>query len=525
MLGVLAPSASVSAQCGDPSAQSCCAPSEFPGCSDTSCCTVVCGIDPVCCEVEWDAACVLLAREVCDPLCAVADLSGTLPFGEPQINACFGVAVDWSPVESGTTAPLLAIGSHLRNDWQAPDGPDVLNAGAVSVFRRIGGVWSPETLLYSTSGTSNTYFGRSLAIAEGPGPDLLAVGAYRNSQQGFQRGAVEVFTSSVPGSWTASQTLRPGSGSVNNEWFGFDVDAAHVPGGDGDTIAVGAPRSLGSERGAVYLFRRNGKEWSRNCKVIPLNSSSYNQSLFGWSIALQPNIAEGAGGKPLLLPYKMLVIGAPGFNGTRGRVFVLSIRLNDTWEDDPGSGQAMPNKTLTLPSSLDAGDRYGASVATASRFIAAGIPGRDEDRGAVAIWERTGNGSGTGDYAFRTLIEGSSNAPLEPGAKFGDAVSLREWGDGSVLLMVGARGDGALGAQAGSVHFFRWLPGAPTTEWISLGSSYGPEPQIGAQFGFSVAAGDAGGVAGSPFQNTFIEVKGKKPTLLLNTGTAADLVP
>jgi len=524
-LGGLLPCGAAAGQCGDPGTGSCCAPSEIPGCTDAECCGIVCGVDPSCCVVEWDAACVLLARNACDPLCADVDLPGTAPFGEPQINAAFGVAVDWSPVESGTSAPLLAVGSYLRNDWQEPDGPDVLNAGAVSVFRRVDGLWTPEALLHSTSGASNTYFGRSLAIAEGPLLDVLAVGAYRNSQQGVQRGAVEVFTSSAAGVWSASATLRPGSGSVTNEWFGFSLDAGHVPGGDGDTLAIGAPRSLGSERGAVYLFRRDGKAWIRDCKVIPLNSGSYDGSRFGWAVALQPNVAEGAGGKPLLLPYKMLAIGAPGFNGTRGRVFVLSIRLEDTWEDDPGTGQAVPNKTLTLPFGLDPGDRYGESVATASRFIAVGIPGRDENRGEVVIWERTGNGTGTGDYVLRTALTGPPGPALPPASRFGGAVSLREWSDGSVLLMVGARGDDEFGAQSGSVHFFRWQPGNAASEWDFLGTSYAPEPEIGAQFGFSVAAGDAGGVAGAPFQNTFIEVKGKKPTLLNNAGAAANLVP
>jgi len=524
-LGGLLPGGVAAAQCGDPGAGSCCAPSEIPGCTDAECCGIVCGIDPSCCVVEWDAACVLLARNACDPRCDDADLPGTAPFGEPQINAAFGVAVDWSPFEAGTAAPLLAVGSYLRNDWQAPQGPDVVNAGAVSVFRRVEGLWSPQALIHTTSGVSDTYFGRSLAIAEGPELDVLAVGAYRNSQQGFQRGAVEVFTSSVPGVWTASQVLRPGSGSVNNEWFGFSLDAGHVPGGDGDTIAIGAPRSLGSERGATYIFRRDGKSWTRDCKIIPLNSGSYDDSRFGWSVALQPNVTEGIGGKPLLLPYKMVVIGAPGFNGTRGRTFVLSKRLGDTWEDGVDTGQAVPNKTLTVPISLAAGDRYGASVATASRFIAVGLPGRDENRGAVAMWERVGNGSGTGAYVFRDLLSGPPDGELPPGAKFGDAVSLREWTDGSVLLMVGARGDDAFGNQSGSVHFFRWMPGTPAAQWEFLGTSHGVEPQIGAQFGFSVAAGDAGGVAGAPFQNTFIEVKGKKPTLLINTGAAANLVP
>lgn len=36
-----------------------------PGCLDSSCCNGVCAADPVCCQGEWDSACVSLARSLC----------------------------------------------------------------------------------------------------------------------------------------------------------------------------------------------------------------------------------------------------------------------------------------------------------------------------------------------------------------------------------------------------------------------------------------------------------------------------
>lgn len=38
-----------------------------PGCDDPICCTLVCAIDPFCCESEWDAVCADLAKGACPP--------------------------------------------------------------------------------------------------------------------------------------------------------------------------------------------------------------------------------------------------------------------------------------------------------------------------------------------------------------------------------------------------------------------------------------------------------------------------
>lgn len=56
-------------ECGcDPcqsSTESCFQPHNSPGCDDPACCAQVCGLDPFCCEVEWDEICKESANEVC----------------------------------------------------------------------------------------------------------------------------------------------------------------------------------------------------------------------------------------------------------------------------------------------------------------------------------------------------------------------------------------------------------------------------------------------------------------------------
>jgi hypothetical protein len=58
--------------CGDPAAGDCCEANGTPSCSDGDCCSVVCSLDPLCCDVEWDDFCVGLAKSWCDLSCRPA---------------------------------------------------------------------------------------------------------------------------------------------------------------------------------------------------------------------------------------------------------------------------------------------------------------------------------------------------------------------------------------------------------------------------------------------------------------------
>ena len=61
---------------------SCLEAKDTPGCRDKSCCAGVCRIDPSCCEVEWDESCVTIARAVC---CGLAEC------GNPCAGSCLVV--------------------------------------------------------------------------------------------------------------------------------------------------------------------------------------------------------------------------------------------------------------------------------------------------------------------------------------------------------------------------------------------------------------------------------------------------
>jgi hypothetical protein len=63
--------ASTGGECGTPGSGSCFDPHPTGACSDEECCTAVCTIDASCCSQAWDFLCVLVAESVCTVNCTV----------------------------------------------------------------------------------------------------------------------------------------------------------------------------------------------------------------------------------------------------------------------------------------------------------------------------------------------------------------------------------------------------------------------------------------------------------------------
>jgi hypothetical protein len=66
--------------CG-PGNGNCCVANGTPGCADETCCNIVCGADPYCCDVEWDGQCTEQALGLCDCSAGVC--------GPDNGNCCF----------------------------------------------------------------------------------------------------------------------------------------------------------------------------------------------------------------------------------------------------------------------------------------------------------------------------------------------------------------------------------------------------------------------------------------------------
>ncbi|HMP38466.1 MAG TPA: hypothetical protein PKC43_13595, partial [Phycisphaerales bacterium] len=120
-----------------------------PGCSDVACCTLVCSIDPFCCEVAWDLLCVIQAQELC------------VPPGVPNDNCANAL-----PIALGATA-FSTVGATT----DGPDLPMMCEEGFGLTF--VNDIWYVFTatqtgnLTVSTCGTAN--YDTRLAAYQGAG--------------------------------------------------------------------------------------------------------------------------------------------------------------------------------------------------------------------------------------------------------------------------------------------------------------------------------------------------------------------
>jgi hypothetical protein len=170
----------------------------------------------------------------------------------------------------------------IRGDRAAVGAPENEgggpNAGAVYTFRR-NTSWTATQKLLPIGGQAEGEMGRVLAMSE----DRIVAGAGRTptpEDLGFL-GAAYVFRLDA-GAWVDEARLDARGGTFGDE-FGRSVDIT------GDLIAVGADTfdaGLGAERGAAFLYRREGLAWSHVARVDPPTLA--NQTYFGSAVAVAP---------------------------------------------------------------------------------------------------------------------------------------------------------------------------------------------------------------------------------------------
>ncbi len=132
------------------------------------------------------------------------------------------------------------------------NGPEV-----VYVYKYDGLGWNLDATLPSPN-SAEIWFGYAVAVDS----NVIAVGAYRYDTY---RGAVYVYE--YNGSqWTGPTTLLAEDGSTN-EYFGISVDV------QGNTIVVGAYWA-DNEKGAAYVFDKNGSAWEQVNKLTDPNGES-----------------------------------------------------------------------------------------------------------------------------------------------------------------------------------------------------------------------------------------------------------
>ncbi|WP_413398016.1 histidine kinase [Microbulbifer sp. 2304DJ12-6] len=304
----------------------------------------------------------------------------------------FGMTVNLSG--DGNT---LAVGAAYENsDATGIDGDqannDLFDSGAVYVFSRTGATWAQQAYLKASNTDELGRFGRSISLSDDG--NTLAVGAYgdnsdavgidgdQSNYSAFFSGAVYVF-SRTGASW-AQQTYIKASNTDENDLFGRWVSLS----GDGNTLAVGAPRegsnAIGidgdqanndlAESGAVYVFVRTGIAWAQQAYVKASNTNEAD--IFGWSVSL-----SGDG--------NALAVGAPdessnakGIDGDRsnnaaigsGAVYVF-VRTGTTWAQ----------QSYVKASNTDGHDSFGGTISLSRDGNTLAIGAQFENSNATGI--------------------------------------------------------------------------------------------------------------------------------------------
>ncbi len=112
--------------CGDASAGDCLEANGSPACSDADCCEVVCGVDPTCCDLNWDSICAAIAGDACLGACVV----GGDPIDRIEAEGCNGPSNDAC---AKGIAESLQPGRAMRGTFQNESDREVVMVDATGI--------------------------------------------------------------------------------------------------------------------------------------------------------------------------------------------------------------------------------------------------------------------------------------------------------------------------------------------------------------------------------------------------------
>lgn len=355
-------------------------------------------------------------------------------------------------------------------------------------------------------------FGFSVAAIgdlDGDGVIDLAVGAFGDTTNGVQGGAVYLLRMNVDGTVKSFTKIVSDTNGlptlVNGDQFGRSVAAIGDLDGDGVTdLAVGANTddTSGNARGAVYVLRMNSDGTVKGATKIASGTNGgptlTDFAQFGSSVAALGDL-NGDG-------VTELVVGAPNGNGGFGETYLL--RLN---------GQGVAQSVTRIASGVNAPDlganlrQLGSSVAAVGDLDGNGVTdlaigaSRDQtggiSRGAVYMLRMQSNGTAS---SVTQIAHNTNGGPaLADDDSFGSSVAAIGDlnGDGVTDLAVGAINDDTGGSDRGAVHvlFLERVNQAPV-----LANPIADQTAIvGAPFSFTLPA------------NTFTDLDGDSLTFIV----------
>ena len=223
-----------------------------------------------------------------------------------------------------------------------------------------------------------------------------------------------------------------------------------------DRVAVSVT-GAGTDPGGVHIFQRNGRQGWGAPTVLPLPGPASEFPDFGAALAVNRDA---------------VLVSSPGAEGD-GRVFIYRTRDSE-----------LGNVTMAPPDSLEAGARFGASLAVEGSRLLIGAPGADGGSGLVFAYRRFDGG----EWEFHQVLSPGTPEPADDSASagaFGTALALL-----ADELWIGAPG---ARSRSGRVHTFRLVDG----DWQPAPLEV-PEAGPGAALGSAIAIGTSAAVLGAP---------------------------
>ncbi|MEE4147037.1 MAG: cadherin-like beta sandwich domain-containing protein, partial [Halieaceae bacterium] len=396
---------------------------------------------------------------------------------DPEDRFGYSVALSGNTLAVGAAEPFdPSIGESSSATGVDADQDDnsAPGAGAVYVFVHDGTTWSQQAYIKASNTASGDRFGVSVALsgntlavgAPGETSAATGIGGDQSDNDSPDAGAVYVFTRTGT-DWSQQAYLKPSNtlAFYGGSRFGMSVAlsgdtlaagalgdrsaATGVNGNDSDTSAPGS--------GAVFVFVRNGTDWSQQAYIKASNPGISDQ--FGWDSALDGNT---------------LVVGAPtedsAATGIDGDGNDNSAEFSGAAYVFVRNGTDWSQQAYIKASNASANSRFGLKVAVSGDTLAVGVT----DRAAVYVFVRNG-----GTWSEQALIPASAGAN-----GFGASVAVQ--GD---KLAVGANGafNNTTGVSSGTVYLYQ----RSGTDWVEQAQLNAAIAGQGDGFGTSVALSDS----------------------------------
>ncbi len=261
-----------------------------------------------------------------------------------KLTASDGAAFDEFGYTVALDGDVLLVGARRDDDAGS-------NSGAAYVFRFDGDSWVEEQKLEASDAAAGVEFGYSVALHG----DLALVGAWLADDSGTNSGSAYLYRYDGE-SWEEIEELVA-DGVATGDQFGKAV-ALHD-----DSAFVGAvwDDDLGSNAGAVYVFRDQGSRWAEEDKLL----ASDGEAADSFGISLAANCDR-------------LLVGAALEDGAGTDVGAVYAFRRDSveWSEE---------QKLTAIGG-EAEDEFGTSIALSGSSLIVGAPGSGAGSGAAHLF-------------------------------------------------------------------------------------------------------------------------------------------